>query len=424
MIKPRIKTKEQNIITKDRTLLAFKTGDDFVFFSVADNRIEKFLVCQGNKASYKDIYIARVNKYIKGIKGYFLAISDKEEVFLQEDEIGQVKLLNRKYDGCLKCGDTLPVQIKKEAYKNKSAYGTTMFELTGSLSVVSLAKTQGQVSISKKIEDKKRILIRDTVLSYFASKDIDISKYNITVRTGDFATLEEIDTLISDLCSDIEEKIAFLDSIEDKCKNRLLYNKIYTDSSALYELIKDSTKIIADNKDAYDYIKELAPQYEITLYEDSKVDLVSLYGLKSKYQNIISDKVNLKNDGYIYINPTEALNVIDVNSGSAKNSKDKNQYILDVNLEAAKEIALQLRLRNLSGMIMIDFINMNSSEDKKAIIACLRKEFAKDKISTNFIDITGLDVYEITRKKQRRPIYELIRNTDGGVVKCLKEQYG
>ena len=96
MIKPRIKTEEQNIITKDKTLLAFKTGDDFVFFSVADNRIEEFLICQENKASYKDIYIARVNKYIKGIKGYFLAISDKEEVFLQEDEIGQVKLLNRE----------------------------------------------------------------------------------------------------------------------------------------------------------------------------------------------------------------------------------------------------------------------------------------------------------------------------------------
>ena len=405
MIKPRIKTEEQNIITKDKTLLAFKTGDDFVFFSVADNRIEEFLVCQGNKASYKDIYIARVNKYIKGIKGYFLAISDKEEVFLQEDEIGQVKLLNRKYDGSLKCGDTLPVQIKKEAYKNKSTYGTTLFELTGSLSVVSLAKTQGQVSISKKIEDKKRTLIKDYVLSYFASKNLDISKYNITVRTSDFAALEEIDTLISDLCSDIEEKIAFLDGIEDKCKNRLLYNKIYTDSSALYELIKDSTKIIADNKVAYDYIKELAPEYEITLYEDSKVDLVSLYGLKSKYQNIISDKVNLKNDGYIYINPTEALNVIDVNSGSAKNNKDKNQYILDVNLEAAKEIVYQIRARNLSGILIVDFINMKSEKDITILTKVLTSALESVKHSPKLVDITKLGLFELTRVKQAGDIY-------------------
>ena len=405
MIKPRIKTEEQNIITKDKTLLAFKTGDDFVFFSVADNRIEEFLVCQGNKASYKDIYIARVNKYIKGIKGYFLAISDKEEVFLQEDEIGQVKLLNREYDGSLKCGDTLPVQIKKEAYKNKSAYGTTLFELTGCLSVVSLAKTQGQVSISKKIEDKKRTLIKDYVFSYFASKDIDISKYNITVRTGNFATLEEIDTLISDLCSDIEEKIAFLEGIEDKCKNRLLYNKIYTDSSALYELIKDSTKIISDNKEAYDYIKELAPEYEITLYEDSKVDLVSLYGLKSKYHNIISDKVNLKNDGYIYINPTEALNVIDVNSGSAKNSKDKNQYILDVNLEAAKEIAYQIRVRNLSGILIVDFINMKSEKDITILTKAFTSALESVKHSPKLVDITKLGLFELTRVKQAGDIY-------------------
>lgn len=405
MIKPRIKTEEQNIITKDKTLLAFKTGDDFVFFSLADNRIEEFWVCQENKASYKDIYIARVNKYIKGIKGYFLAISDKEEVFLQEDEIGQVKLINREYDGSLKCGDTLPVQIKKEAYKNKSAYGTTLFEITGSLSVVSLAKTQGQVSISKKIDDKKRTLIKDYVLSYFASKDIDISKYNITVRTGGFATLEEIDTLISDLCSDIEEKIAFLDGIEDRCKNRLLYNKIYTDSSALYELIKDSTKIIADNKEAYDYIKELAPEYEITLYEDSKVDLVSLYGLKSKYQNIISDKVNLKNDGYIYINPTEALNVIDVNSGSAKNNKDKNQYILDVNLEAAKEIAYQIRVRNLSGILIVDFINMKSEKDITILTKTLTSALESVKPSPKLVDITKLGLFELTRVKQAGDIY-------------------
>ena len=100
--------------------------------------------------------------------------------------------------------------------------------------------------------------------------------------------------------------------------------------------------------------------------------------------------------------------VIDVNTGKSIGKKNKDNHILKLNLEAAEEIVKQLRLRNLSGIIMVDFINMNRDEDKQQVVRCLEQGFKKDKVPGYFIEITKLDVFELTRKKVRRPLHEVV----------------
>ena len=117
-------------------------------------------------------------------------------------------------------------------------------------------------------------------------------------------------------------------------------------------------------------------------------------------------RVWLKSGGYLIIEPTEALTVIDVNSGKYEARKGYGETCRKINLEAAEEIALQLRLRNLSGMILVDFINMEEEEEKTELLSCLRKLVKSDKVKTTVVDMTPLGLVEITRKKVNKPLAE------------------
>ena len=121
-----------------------------------------------------------------------------------------------------------------------------------------------------------------------------------------------------------------------------------------------------------------------------------------------SKKVWLKSGAYLVIEPTEAMIVIDVNTGKCIKGKRLSDTIYNVNIEAAKEIAYQMRLRNMSGIIMVDFINMENKEYQDKLIEYLKKIVLKDRIRTNVVDITKLNIVELTRKKVERPVYEQI----------------
>ena len=144
------------------------------------------------------------------------------------------------------------------------------------------------------------------------------------------------------------------------------------------------------------------------MYEN-EYPLSKLYSLETELEHILSPKIWLKSGGFLIIEPTEAMVVVDVNTGKSIGKKDRERHILNINTEAAIEIARQIRLRNLSGIIMVDFINMEASDSKKSLTATIKKELAKDKVPSHFVDITKLELYEITRKKIRKPIYEYIK---------------
>lgn len=134
--------------------------------------------------------------------------------------------------------------------------------------------------------------------------------------------------------------------------------------------------------------------------------LDAIYNISKTIEHALMPKVWLKSGAYIIIQPTEALVAIDVNTGKAiSKKKDVQKTFLKVNMEAAKEIAVQLRLRNLSGMILIDFIDMDSEESNLQLMECLKYELSKDNIQTTLVDMTKLGLVEVTRKKVRKPLY-------------------
>ena len=175
----------------------------------------------------------------------------------------------------------------------------------------------------------------------------------------------------------------------------------------------DFSKMITDSPEVFDIIKDIEKKGNqklvAELYDDEKISLTNLFSLKTKVSEALSPKVYLKSGGYLVINHTEALTVIDVNSGKNTPSKkeDKEKTVLDLNIEAAKEIALQMKLRNISGMILIDFINMESEEDEELLLNEMSEYVKYDKVTVKVIDITPLGIMEITRQKTDKPLSEI-----------------
>ena len=149
---------------------------------------------------------------------------------------------------------------------------------------------------------------------------------------------------------------------------------------------------------------------KLELYTEEDISLNHLYGIETKIKKALQEKVWLKSGGYLVIQPTEALTSIDVNTGKAiAGKRNAEETFLKINLEAAEEIAKQIRLRNLSGILIIDFIDMVSKEKQMQLIETLKMKIAKDPIPTQFIDLTALHLVELTRKKQRKPLHEQLR---------------
>ena len=144
------------------------------------------------------------------------------------------------------------------------------------------------------------------------------------------------------------------------------------------------------------------------LYSNDNCPLSAIYNLKKEVEGALKERVWLKSGAYLIIQQTEAMVVVDVNTGKSVSGKDMSQHILRVNTEAAVETCRQLRLRNLSGIIVIDFINMKNPDDIYKIRDVLIKELADDPVPAKYVDITKLGLIELTRKKLKRPLHEML----------------
>ena len=181
---------------------------------------------------------------------------------------------------------------------------------------------------------------------------------------------------------------------------------------ALKEIMRpvEYEEIVTDLPEVFESLKDYANsvQKPIRLYEDQNFGLDKLYGLKTKVQEALAQKVWLKSGGNLVFTQTEALMVVDVNSGKFEPSKgmSREEFIISVNKEAARELALQLRLRNLSGMILVDFLNLEAEEEKDELLAYMKECTAEDVSPVRVIDITPLGIMELTRKKLWAPLQE------------------
>ena len=173
---------------------------------------------------------------------------------------------------------------------------------------------------------------------------------------------------------------------------------------------EEPLEIITDIPEVFDSFSESAAENsdKCSLYNDSMLSLSKVYNLEKNIERALSRKVYLNSGAELVIDRTEAMTVIDVNSGKAVKGNDRRAFLLKLNKEAATAVAKELRLRNISGIIIVDFVNMEDSEDTRALVHHLKSEISKDDVRCTFVDVTPLGLIELTRKKTGRSLYEVI----------------
>lgn len=364
-------------------------------------------------AKIGDIFVAKVVNVAKQINAAFIDYMPNKKGYLPIHS-GYVPIItNRSYDGRILAGDEIIVQLEKEAVRTKEPVFTMNLSLAGKYSVVSYANPYKGVSnkCSKVQKEQLRTAIpQDT-------------EYGVVVRTNaalllDTACVKEQEQKgrlqpVTDEITELGKKMSTL--LRDGM-HRTCYSRIRQSPPPYLTSMRDERnryqQIVTDSRTLYGELKEFISLYmpeqpvDISLYEDSDYPLKKLYRVETRLEELLSQRVWLKSGAYLVIERTEAMYVIDVNSGKNITKKDNAEYIYQINMEAADEIMRQIRLRNLSGMILVDFINMEDGKKDAALLQELRALAKKDRILTSVVDITALGLVEITRKKTTKSLYE------------------
>ncbi len=382
---------------------------DYIFSLLYDNDNKVMQInCDGNEdVILSNIYIGRVTNIVPNINAAFIEYAKgKTGYYPFEDGIEPLFTNLERADGPLRIGDELLVQVSKEAVGNKEPVLSSNITFVGKYVVFSL-KNRG-ISFSNKIKWPE---LKEAIHSRYEKFGFD--QYGFIVRTN--AMHASIDSIF--------EEIEFFSNLWKATNDLRLYkksfSKVFQAPKSYISSIRDGYhnevgQIITDNEAIYKEIHEYLEVYQpmdinkLKLYDNNVTSLQTLYNVRRDIQDALTEKVWLKSGGYLYIQPTEALVSIDVNSGKYVSKKDSQKEFLKVNLEAAEEIAHQIRIRNLSGIIIVDFINMIPKEYKDFLLKAFEQFVSEDPIKTTIVEMTKLNLVEITRKKARRPLYELV----------------
>ena len=305
----------------------------------------------------------------------------------------------------LRQDDEILVQIDKEAQKGKLASLTADLSIRGRYQV--LQSGPPGLCYSKKLSKRKRSALAESV-SQWMDKDL----YGILMRTN--AGVADP----SDIRTEYELLKEEMDNLKRFAGTKRCYSCVKKSESALLSRLQNVytgqlDAIITDRSDEYEQIVAFCSQYsdfsaiDIKNYRDT-YPLAALYNLTAQIERALGVKVWMKSGGFLMIEPTEALTVIDVNSGKSQLKKSRNEHHKAINLEAAEEIARQIRLRNLSGIILVDFINLSGKSDYDDLMEQLKKAVSSDPVPVRVLDRTKLGLVEMTRKKTARTLAEQI----------------
>ncbi len=367
---------------------------------INNNRMESVAFSrQSENGSIGDIYVAKVINVVPHLNAAFIDYMPGKKGFLPLDKYVPV-LTNREYNGKLVAGDEVLVQLEKEAVRTKEPVFTLNLSLAGSYCVITNADTKKGISnkIAKKWKD-----------SLFEVVPNDIS-YGVVVRTNAAKLAEENQlAVLSEECKQLASE---MDSLLQNSRHRTCYSCVRKASNEYLTQICDNShadfsEIVTDDEDLFseikDYLSSNRPELFplLRLYADNAYPMQKLYSVETKLGELFDKKVWMKSGAYLVIEQTEAMYVIDVNSGKNISNKENEEYIYRINLEAAAETMRQIRLRNLSGIIIVDFLNMKSADKQESFIKELKQLASQDKIYTNVVDMTPLGLVEITRKKTK-----------------------
>ena len=377
--------------------------------------VEVHYMRKDNKACLGNIYIGKVMNVLPGMAAAFVDIGLEKNAFLAEEDLrGNLYIADTKRgDHVLKEGRDILVQIKKEADGTKGAKVSMDVTLAGKYAVLTPFSTG--IHVSGKINNQNRISMLRKTYSRVWKKLWKQDAPGVIIRT---ASQEAND-------AEIEHDLCFLQkrywSMQQKLQGCKVPSCVDADQDLLTKayrewIDRDTQKIYCDDKTLCDALHEVFmgsgqnPYARISLF-DRDYDMFCFFNIQREIDVALGRTVHLKSGGYLVFDTTEAMTVVDVNSGKYTGKKEFEDTAFLINQEAAKEIARQLRMRNISGMILIDFINMRDAEKNRQLVETLGVYIQQDVIQCVIVGMTKLGLLEMTRKKSGLPLASVVNQT-------------
>lgn len=354
-----------------------------------------------------NVYMGRVVRVLPGMQSAFVDIGLERTAFLHVHDIEKARLPNgelKAIEKVLTEGQQLLVQVAKDPIGTKGARLTTTISLAGRKLVYLPADEH--IGVSQRIEDDElRERLREQVTQLRDANE----KGGYIVRTCAEEGATEAEFL---------EDMRYLGQLWKEISERattsptptLLYDDLPLAKRVVRDMVQSSTgRILVDSHVKYNLLKEFADRFVPTVSErlalyTGERPLFESYGIEEEIEKALGRRVDLKSGGYLVLDQTEAMTTIDVNTGGFVGKRDFSQTVFKTNLEAAQTIARQLRLRNLGGIIIIDFIDMANEEHRAAVLAELRRAVMNDRTKLTMSDFTELGLVEMTRKRTRESL--------------------
>ncbi|MDN3669245.1 Rne/Rng family ribonuclease [Echinicola jeungdonensis] len=393
---------------------------------------------EGNQFKVGDMYLGTVRKIVNGLNAAFIDVGYEKDAFLHYQDLGpKVKSLIKhtkqirnnhsanvtlkgfelepeieklgKISQVLSRNNQILVQVVKEPISTKGPRLSCELSLAGRYLV--LVPFSNNVNVSKKIrsaEERRRLARLIT--------SIKPANFGVIIRTvAESQSVTELDKDLRNLLNSWEDGMKKL--MKAKSKDKVI-GEMSMASSIVRDLLNESfDAITVEDEVIFDqirsYIRSIAPEKEkiVKLY-NGKAKLFESFGIEKQIKSLFGQSVSLPHGGYLIIEHTEALHVIDVNSGNKSNQEsDQETTALKTNLVAVKEIARQLRLRDMGGIIVIDFIDMKKAENKKAVYEAMKSEMKEDRSKNTVLPLTKFGLMQITRQRVRPEVNIITKET-------------
>lgn len=360
------------------------------FFVIKDNLLKIADFCTPQSLIPGKIYVGHVSNVAANLNAAFVEYEKGKKGFLPLDK-------KRDHIEGIKNGNTILVQIKAAPLKTKDAVLSSELSVPGLYCVVT--NTPGGIHFSKKITTSQKEVLRPLVTASASPS------FSYIIRSNVMALTEKDLPLLSEEIKSLTDR---MQEIVLKSTTRTCFSCIYEKSGFLADSLSKTDflqidEIVTDSEEEYHDLQLVLPDRlskAVRLYSDTKISLALIYEIKARLHQMISKKVWLKSGGYLIVEMTEALTVIDVNSGKNEKKISKAALALETNIEAAEMIPYLLSVNNISGIVIVDFINVRSKDEEEQFVKHLKKRLSEDPCKADVVDITALGLVEITRQKK------------------------
>jgi ribonuclease E len=399
-----------------------------------DGDLDQFYIATSTREEIKgNIYKGTVSKIEPSLQAAFINYGADKNGFLPMGEIhpeyfhpqetSSASKAGPKIEDVIKKGDELLVQVTKEREGKKGAYLTTYISIAGRYLVLTPGRPSG--GVSHQVEDEEE---RKRLKSLMNELNLP-EEVGYIVRTAAAGQKKRI------ISGELKNLLRLWDDIKKRVEKEPLQSRLYKEEDLGLRTLRDFfsaevDEVVVDDKETWSEMKEfmkvISPKHlkRVKLYRE-KAPIFSEYGIEKHLEQIYSNRVPLKSGGSIVIDPTEALISIDVNSGRSTRSKGIEDTAYKTNLEAAREIARQLRLRDIGGLIVIDFIDMKDRKHEREVVKQLKEEMKKDRAKISFSPISKFGLMELSRQRLRPSIesksYQICEFCQGrGIVRSVE----